>query len=483
MQVTFEEFINLVKAYNPDEVEIITKAYRFAEECHKGQHRESGEPYIIHPLAVAWILANMHADRDTVCAGLLHDVVEDCDVTLEQISREFNPKIAELVDGVTNLTQVDFKSKTERDYANKNKIILGISKDARIVVIKLADRLHNLLTLQYKSQEKRIKKAAETMQFYAPLARYIGAEVLRRKLEDLSFKFLNPEGYVETSKIISDYSNQTQLSTNQMMIDIHRLLEDEKVPHALKLRIKSVYSVYQRIKDGGKIENLHDFLAIKLLVESKKECYNALGLVHSLYPPMPKTFKDYISQPKPNMYSSIHTTVFGPELVAVQMQIRTHEMEKINLQGLTAYWDLFQGKAVDVMQEILRDKYHFIQSVKELSRIMKNSQDFVQGFEQNVIGDKVAIYDGEHQVFVSAGSTAIDYAYSRGQEIGDRLDSVFVNGQQVDVSTVFEQGDRVHLILSEYPHGPLPGWEHISTTVQAQVSIRRGMRKKYAIHQ
>ena len=474
MEVTFKQFIELVKQYNPDEVEIVTKAYEFAEKCHLGQYRESGEEYITHPLAVANILANMHADRDTVCAGLLHDVIEDCGVTKEQIATMFNDNVAELVDGVTNLTQVDFKSKTERDYATKRKIILGITKDARIIIIKLADRLHNILTLQYKSEEKRIKKATETMQFYAPLARYIGAERLRRNLEDMSFRYLNPEEYFATKRKISEYSSAVATNTNDMMLKIYEALKDESIPRALKLRIKSVYSVYRRLSRGETIDNLHDFLAIKVLLPDINECYQALRVVHSLYEPLNKAFKDYICKPKPNMYSSLHTSVFGPEGTLVQIQIRTDEMEKINLEGLTAYWDICQGKAGDKMQEILTDRYNFVKSVKEINQIFADNQSFVQKFQRDVIGESIYVYDYEgHLVELSEGSTVIDFAYSYGKDFGDRMVGVFVNGKAVGVDTVLTTGDRVHVLLSDHSLGPRREWLSDATTVKAQKLIRK----------
>ena len=479
MQVTFEQFIQLVKKYNSDEVGIIRKAYEFAEKHHEGQIRESGEPYIVHPLAVAWILANMHADRDTVCAGLLHDVIEDCNVSKKEIEQNFNEKIAELVDGVTNLTQVDFKSKTERDYATKRKIILGINKDARIVIIKLADRLHNILTLQYKSPEKRIMKANETMQFYAPLARYIGAESLRRELEDLSFSYLHPHEYYETKLKTNDYLRKTRIDTNQMMIEIYHMLSDENVPHYLKLRIKNIYSIYQRINMGETIDNLHDFLAIKILVSDVKECYNVLRIIHSLYEPLNKSFKDYICKPKPNMYSSLHTSVFGPEGILVQVQIRTHEMEKINLQGLTAYWDICQGKAGDTMQEILKNKYKFGKSLKAISRIFQDNQSFVQRFQQDVIGEKIFIYGSDGRMIeLQDGSTVIDYAYNCGEKIGNSMFRAYVNGQLVEFNTTLSTGDRVQIITSEHAMGPEPGWLNDATTIKAQKAIRKSLMRE-----
>lgn len=479
MEATFEQLIELIKSYNPDEVEIITKAYEFAKKCHEGQIRESGEPYIVHPLAVANILATMHADRDTVCAGFLHDVIEDCNVTKEEIAKMFNPTVAELVDGVTNLTQVDFKSKTERDYATKRKIILGINKDARIVIIKLADRLHNILTLQYKSPEKRIQKATETMQFYAPLARYIGAERMRRALEDLSFRYLHPSEYLDTKEIIDNYSNKTRASMNQMMIDIYKKLSDEEIPFDLKLRIKSAYSVYQRLSMGETIDNLHDLLAIKILVGSRNECYNVLGVVHELYESIDKTFKDYINKPKANMYSSIHTTVFNPEGTLVQLQIRTNEMERINLQGLTAYWDICQGKAGDTMQEILKNKYKFGKSIKAISKIFQDNQAFVQRFQQDIIGEKIYVYgDDGRMIELQEGSTIIDFAYARSEKTGNLMVKAYVNGQPVAVNTTLSTGDRVHIITSKDSVGPGEEWLEDATTIKAQKAIRKSLTRE-----
>lgn len=474
MNVSFDEFIKIIKSYNPEEVGIITKAYEFAKRCHDGQFRQSGEPYIVHPLAVATILANMHADCNTVCAGLLHDVIEDCAVTMEEIATEFNETVASLVDGVTNLTQVNFETKTERDYATKRKIILGITKDARIIIIKLADRLHNILTLQYKKADKRIEKANETLQFYVPLARYIGAEKLRRQLEDLAFMYANPQEYLNTRREVSSYVAQKRESLNRMFLEIYEILKSDNVPIDLKLRIKGIYSVYRRISRGETIENLHDFLAIKILVHDVRECYNVLRLIHSLYEPLNQTFRDYICKPKSNMYSSLHSSVFGPDGVLVQIQIRTNEMEKINMEGLTAYWDLCRGEAENRMQEILRDKYGFVKSVKKISRIIADNRAFVSQVQRDVIGESIYVYDyNGHLVQLPEGATVVDFAYSFGKEYGDRMVGVFVNGQAVDVGTVLYTGDRVHVLTSDYELGPRTDWLADATTVNAQRLIRR----------
>ncbi len=473
MKVSFENFIELVKNYNPEEVEVVTRAYLFAKKCHEGQFRHSGEPYIIHPLAVATILADMHADRDTLCAGLLHDVVEDCNITREKIASLFNETIAELVDGVTNLTKVNFEDKTERNFATKRKIILGITKDARIIIIKLADRLHNMLTLQYKSEQKRIEKANETMQFYVPLARYIGAERLRRQLEDLSFHYLNPEAYIETKEKVKTFVDKKREIINEMIFDIHRLLSDEKVPHELKLRIKNVYSVYQRLNMGEDLANLHDFIAIKTLVNDVKECYNVLRIVHSLYIPCNATFKDYIALPKPNMYTSLHSSVFGPDELLVQSQIRTFEMEKINMYGLTAYWDICKGEAGNRMQEVLKEKFHFESSIKAINRIFVSNQEFVNHVQKEILGENIQVYDYNGRlVEIPEGSTIIDFVSFMGEDSLDKLAGAFVNGKPVSFDTILANGDRVHIIMGE-TYGPKVEWMGDATTIEAQRKIMK----------
>ena len=478
MEVNFEKFIKLVESYNPSEVEFITKAYEFAKKSHDGQIRQSGEPYITHPLAVANILANMHADKDTVCAGLLHDVIEDCDVSKDELSERFNPTIAELVDGVTNLTKVDFKNKTERTYATKRKIILGITKDARIIIIKLADRLHNMSTLQYKSEYKRIAKATETMQFYVPLARYIGAEKLRRELEDLSFQHLSPQDYIEIKKQMNEYINLRKIDLNNMFLGIAYLLKQENISYELKSRIKNAYSVYRRVKKGESLYNLHDFIAIKVLVNDVKNCYDALRIIHSLYPPSNGTFKDYICKPKTNMYSSLHTSVFGPNDLLVQTQIRTKEMEKINLYGLTAYWDICRGEAGNQMQKTLQEKFQFVKSINEINRIFDDNQSFVKHIEREILGENIYVYNYDGTILeLPEGSTVIDFAYRLGSEIGNQMVSVYVNSQNARFDTVLHTGERVHIITNENNLGPKPEWINDAVTIHAQRAIRKSLSR------
>lgn len=476
MNITAEKLIELVKSYNPDEVEFVKKAYYFAKEKHDGQFRQSGEPYINHPIMVTYILANMHADRDTLCAAMLHDVIEDCNVTKKQISLEFNESIAELVDGVTNLTQINFKDKSERDFATKRKIILGITKDARIIIIKLADRLHNMLTLQYKSQYKRIEKAEETLEFYVPLARYIGAEKLRRELEDLSFQYLDKENYIKTKNEITQFVNSRRENLNTMFKEFYKLLFNENIPHNLKLRIKNVYSIFNRLNNGEDIQNIHDFIAIKVIVDDIKNCYNALRIVHSLYNPSNSTFKDYICNPKSNMYSSLHTSVYGPEDILVQTQIRTFEMEKINMYGLTAYWDICKGEAGNKMQEILKERFQFVKSVKTINRIFKNNEEFINHVKSDVLFETIFVYDNKGRMYeITDGATIIDFAYQLGSDVGNKMIKAYLNGHAAKIDTPLHNGDRVYIVTSDEVE-PKIEWVNNATTVKAQRAIKKNIK-------
>lgn len=310
--ISIENLIEIIKNYNPEEVDIVRKTYEFANELHKGQKRQSGDDYITHPLNVAYILAEMHADRDTVCAGLLHDTLEDTHITKEEIKELFNPTIAQLVDGVTKLAKMNFSSKEEQNLANTRKIITGITEDVRIIIIKLADRLHNMRTLEFKSPFKQKENALETMEIFVPLAYYIGAYRIKSELEDLSLRYLKPDIYkrIEETKLNIEQSSKKCLQ--EMLYKIKRILEDRNIPNEIKVRTKNIYGIYKRRQEGHNISDIHDLLALKIMVDEIDNCYLALGMIHSIYHPINDKFKDYICNPKTNMYRSLHTTVFGP---------------------------------------------------------------------------------------------------------------------------------------------------------------------------
>ena len=367
--ITLQDLLDKLREYNPCEVEIVKRAFDYADNLHAGQMRQSGEPYISHPLNVAYILADMHADRDTICAGLLHDTLEDTNITKEDIAHDFNQNIANLVDGVTKLSKMNFSSKQDQNYANTRKIITGITEDVRIIIIKLADRLHNMRTLQFKSEFKQKENALETMEIFVPLAYYIGAYRIKSELEDLSLKYLKPDMYrkIEERKLKLEESSAECLK--EMLYTIETALNDENIPSVIKIRIKNIYGIYKRLNDGHKLSDIHDLLALKIMVDSVANCYYSLGIIHKEYHPINDKFKDYICNPKTNMYQSLHSTVFGPDDRLVQTQIRTFNMDKVASFGLTAYWDEQKGEARDVMQHDLKQKFQFFKSLTKINAI------------------------------------------------------------------------------------------------------------------
>ena len=375
--MTKEDLIKMIKSYNPNEVEIVSKAYEYANVLHSGQFRQSGEPYIIHPLNVAYILAEMHADRDTVCAGLLHDTLEDTNITKEDIAHEFNQNIANLVDGVTKLAKMNFSSKQDQNYANTRKIITSITDDVRIIIIKLADRLHNMRALEHKIEFKQKENALETMEIFVPLAYYIGAYRIKSELEDLSLKYLKPDIYKKIEEKKNIAHKDSELCLKEMLFKIKKILSDRNIPNEIKVRKKNIYGIYKRLNEGNKLSDIHDLLSLKIMVDNIENCYKTLGLIHGEYHPINDKFKDYICNPKTNMYQSLHTTVFGPDDRLVQTQIRTFEMDRVASFGLTTYWDINKGNARFVMQEDLRNKYQFFKSLIEINKVFGDNQEFV----------------------------------------------------------------------------------------------------------
>ena len=473
MNITFEDLIRKIKDYNPDEVEIITKAYKYAEQLHEGQFRESGEPYINHPLNVAYILADMKADRDTVCAGLLHDTIEDTNVTKEEIAHEFNPSIASLVDGVTKLAKMNFTSKESQNLANTRKIITGLTNDVRIIIIKLADRLHNMRTLQFKSVNKQRENSMETMDIFVPLAYYIGAYNIKSELEDLSLRYLYPDTY----RTIEYQKNKIEEESNNCLIEMYstikKVLEDKNIPNDIKIRTKNIYGIYKRLKEKGRISDIHDLLALKIMVDDIDNCYRTLGAVHSVYHPLNDTFKDYICNPKTNMYKSLHTTVFAPDERLVQTQIRTFDMDNIATYGLTAYWNINKGEARIKMQEDLKKKYQFFNSLVEINRMFGDNKEFVDRVKGELFTDKIYVYTTKGNVVeLPAGSCAIDFAYELGEEIGNTMVGAEINGNYVLPETTLHNKDIVKIITNDYSYGPRYNWLDVVKTTQAKRKIK-----------
>ena len=470
--ITLQDLLEKLKEYNPEEVEIVKRAYEYADTLHKGQMRQSGEPYISHPLNVAYILAEMHADRDTICAGLLHDTLEDTNITKEDISHDFNQNIANLVDGVTKLSKMNFSSKQDQNYANTRKIITGITEDVRIIIIKLADRLHNMKTLQFKSEFKQKENALETMEIFVPLAYYIGAYRIKSELEDLSLKYLKPDMYkkIEERKIKLEESSNSCL--NEMLYKIQKLLNDKSIPNEIKVRTKNIYGIYKRLNEGHKLSDIHDLLALKIMVDKVENCYYTLGMIHKEYHPINDKFKDYICNPKTNMYQSLHTTVFGPGDRLVQTQIRTFDMDKVASFGLTAYWDEQKGKARDVMQEDLKQKFQFFKS------LFGDNQQFVNQVKTELFADRVYVYTTKGDIIeLPKGSTPIDFAYKVHTDIGNTMVGVFVNDDAVPIDYTLQNKDRVRIITDDLSYGPRVEWIDKAQTSLAKRKIKEFNRK------
>ena len=448
-ELNLDKLLDKLKEYIDSDLSMVEKAYKLAEEYHAGQFRDSGEPYIIHPLNVAFILASMHLDIDTICAGLLHDVVEDTSCTLDDIEREFNKTIRLLVDGVTKISNIPFSTPEEKIIANTNKILSSLMIDVRIVIIKIADRLHNMRTIEVKKEEKQKKKAYETMDIFVPLAYSLGQYELKNELEDLSFKYLKPDEYKKTLELYQMIDIESRDTLNTMLYTIKDLLYKEGIDNKIKTRIKHLYGIYQMINSGKKISEIHDLLNLKVLLDSVDECYLSLGRIHKIYHPLNDKFKDFICNPKTNYYQSLHTTVFAPDNRLVQVQIRTKDMESIACFGLPALWDLDKDNSRESMQEKFKNKYQFYNDLKEINGYYSDNEEFVNEVKKELFANKIYVYTPEGEAIeLPQGATVVDFAYKIGNYYGDKISGAFINDQNVNINTKLKNNDRV-LILTD----------------------------------
>lgn len=478
--MTIDILLDLIGTYNKEEEEMIRKAYDYAALMHEGQFRQSGEPYIIHPLNVAYILARMHADRNTVCAGLLHDTLEDTNATKEDIAELFNKDIANLVDGVTKISKMNFSSKAEQNLANTRKIITSITDDVRIIIIKLADRLHNMRTLEYKSVFKQKENSLETLEIFVPLAYYIGAYRIKSELEDISFRYLKPKEYRRLSNIMMKSSDENNKILTEVLQKISYVLDNENIPHDIKVRTKNLYGIYKRIEEGNKISDIHDLLSLKIMVDEIWDCYKALCLIHSKYHPVNEMFKDYICNPKTNLYQSLHTTIFGPKDKLIQTQIRTFEMDQIASFGLTAYWDINKGDARDVMQKDLTEKFQFYKSLTDINNMFLDNKEFVSQVKREIFADNIYVYSSKGDIIeLPKGATVIDFAYKIHTDIGNTLIGAKVNDEYVnDLGYELKNKDRVIAITDDLSYGPREDWLDKTNTSTAKKRIKE-FRKKH----
>ena len=459
-----EDILALMKKNSRrNDLKLIRKAYNFAKEHHGDQLRKSGEPYIIHPIQVAYILADLGLDDSTICAALLHDIVEDTDVTKQSLAEEFGTEIAELVDGVTKLSKLQYASMEEQQVENYRKMFLAMGKDIRVILIKLADRLHNMRTLKFLSRDRQIANANETMELYAPLANRLGVYSLKWELEDLSFKYLYPEEYRELVEGIDKKREERLEFIDKIMDEIRVELKKQRIVAEITGRAKHLYSIYRKMKrDNITLDQVYDLFALRIIVNSVKDCYAALGVVHDLYNPMPGRFKDYISVPKPNMYQSLHTTLIGPKGTPFEVQIRTWDMHRIAEYGIAAHWAYkeasFKGnKKANVKVE--EDKLSWLRETLEWQKEMQDPDEFLNTLKRELFEDEVYVFTPKGKIIsLPKGSTAIDFAYYIHAEIGNHMTGCKINSKMMPIVTQIKNGDIVEIITSENSKGPSRDW-------------------------
>ena len=480
----YKELIASVRKYHPsDDISLIEKAYRVADEAHKGQVRKSGEAYIIHPLCVAIILAELELDKETIVAGLLHDVVEDTVMTVEEIAAEFSDEVALLVDGVTKLGQLSYDAdKVEIQAENLRKMFLAMAKDIRVILIKLADRLHNMRTLKHMTPEKQKEKARETMDIYAPIAQRLGISKIKIELDDLSLKYLEPEAYYDLVEKVALRKSVRDEYIQQLVADVRKSIEAAGIKAQIAGRAKHFFSIYKKMKNQNKtIDQIYDLFAIRIIVESVKDCYAALGVIHEMYKPIPGRFKDYIAMPKPNMYQSLHTTLIGPTGQPFEIQIRTYEMHRTAEYGIAAHWkykEASDGKNVENQEE---EKLSWLRQILEWQRDMSDNKEFMSLLKSDLdlFSDTVFCFTPTGDVKnLPNGSTPIDFAYSIHSAVGNKMVGAKVNGKLVPIDYVIQNGDRIEILTSQNSKGPSRDWLSIVKSTQAKNKINQWFRSE-----
>lgn len=448
--ITIDNLLEQIKIYNPEELERVKKAYNVAFEAHKGQKRKSGEDFIIHPINVAYILTTMLADGDTICAALLHDCIEDANITKEQIASEFGENVAGLVDGVTKIKGINFKDYENENNANLCKLIEGIKKDIRVLIIKLADRLHNMRTMDSMISRKQFEKSRETLSIYVPLAEKIGAYRIKKELEDLSLKYLNPEAYKNIGLQRVQIYNENFPMINQMCQDTHRVLFNNGYDNKFKFHIKNIYGIYKKTSKGIELNHIHDLIVIKLLLENIDMCYTSLRYIHELYPMMDGYFKDFISRPKTNLYQALHTTVCGLNNHPVQYQIRTEDMDEIASFGMPAHWHKMKGSAANHMQQTMINDIPFYHKLVQLEDLANNEDEYAALVTSEILSSNVYVRTmGGLSVELPKGSTPIDFAYYVCPDVADYIDKAYVNGKEVPLTYKLQYEDRVEIVTRE----------------------------------
>ena len=477
--MTLDDLVQKLIHYNPlADLSVIRRAFECAREAHKGQTRISGEEYITHPLSVAMILAEIEMDEQTLLAALLHDVVEDTSCSLDEISSAFGEEVALMVDGVTKLGKLEFKSKEERQAENLRKMFLAMAKDIRVILIKLADRLHNMRTLKYQPEKKQKEIALETIEIYAPLAHRLGIYHLKWELEDLSFRYLYPENYYQ----LADQVSQTRVKREEFIINVIQILREKLAMVGIEADIqgrpKHLYSIYEKMKEQQKeLSEIYDVLAVRILVHSIRDCYASLGTVHTLWKPIPGRFRDFIAMPKTNMYQSLHTTVVGPRGEPLEIQIRTVEMHRTAEYGIAAHWRYKEGGRGD---KDFDKKLAWLRQLLEWQHDLRDAREFMETLKVDLFADAVFVFTPKGDVYeLPAGSVPIDFAYRVHTQVGHSCVGAKVNGRIVPLEYKLKNGDIVEVITSKHPAGPSRDWINMVKTSQAKNRIRQWFKKEH----
>ena len=479
----YDFLIEKIKLYHPSgDFSLIEKAYHIADDAHQGQKRKSGEPYIIHPICVAIILAELEMDRDTIIAGLLHDVIEDTEYTKEQITEMFSPDVALLVDGVTKLTQMNLsQDKIEIQAENLRKMFLAMAKDIRVIIIKLADRLHNLRTLQYQTVAKQIEKSRETMDIYAPIAHRLGISRIQVEMDDLCMQYLYPDIYAELRSSIGERLYEREGFIRDMISEVKEYIQEAGIEAEIEGRVKHIFSIYKKMKTQGKtLDQIFDVFALRIKVETVRDCYAALGIIHEKYKPIPGRFKDYIAMPKSNMYQSLHTTLIGRGGRPFEIQIRTYDMHRTAEYGIAAHWKYKEVGSQKVTQDEQK-KMIWMNEILEWQNDTKDNKEFMNTVktELDMFQDQVYCFTPAGDVMnLPAGSNTIDFAYAIHTAVGNRMVGARINGRQVPIETTLSSGDRVEIITSANSKGPSMDWLNMVKSAQAKTKINQWFKQE-----